>query len=356
MRSTTPNTTTTSTDARPPATEEDLEARLSEPTEDTIDAAARLGGDLLILGAAGKMGPSLAVLAARSIVAADAPFEVICVSRFTTPGVAAKLRAAGIRVVVADLLDEGALEELPDAPNVIFLAGRKFGASSQPELTWALNCYLPARVAERFRASRIVALSTGNVYPYVSAASGGAAEDTPVDPVGEYAHSCVGRERILTYVSTRHGTPGVIVRLNYATDLRYGVLVDVAQSVFDRATIDLSVPSVNTIWQRDANSVLLRAFDLASVPFEILNVTGPDVIFVRHAAEKFASRFGLPPPSFSGPESDVALLSNASRCQTLFGAPRVSTETLIEWVADWVGAGRPTLGKPTHFSARDGRF
>lgn len=339
-----------------PQSVEELEDRLTTPTAETIDAVARLGGDLLILGAGGKMGPSLAVLARRSLSLSDVRHRVICASRFSAPGVAEQLESAGVETIAADLLDRRELDSLPDAPNVLFLAGMKFGTSNEPELTWALNCYLPAIVAERYRQSRIVALSTGNVYPLVPPSSGGATEETPLDPVGEYAQSCVGRERMFQYMSRQHGTSAVLLRLNYATDLRYGVLLDIAERVYRGKAVDVGMPWVNVIWQGDANAIVVRALDIAAVPCNVLNVTGPEVISVEEVAGHLARRFGLPPPTFVGQQSDRALLSNARRCHDRFGAPRVSTETLIEWVADWVEADRPTLGKPTRFEMRHGSF
>ena len=349
--------TDTATHQRPPHSEEELEELLTAPTPETVEAVSRLEGDVLILGAGGKLGPSLAVLARRSIEAAGVKNRVICVSRFTSTGIAQKLGDAGVETIACELLDRDELDRLPEAPNVIYLAGMKFGATGSPELTWALNCYLPAIVAERFRSSRMVALSTGNVYPLVAPNSGGATEETPPSPIGEYAQSCLGRERLLQHMSLSRGTPILIVRLNYATDLRYGVLLDIAERVRRGEPVDLSMPWVNVIWQGDANAILLRAFGLADVPAQVLNVTGADISSVREIAERFALLFRLPPPSFTaGSESEVALLSDASRCHALFGPPRVSTGTLIEWVASWVEKGLPTLGKPTHFETRDGAF
>ena len=350
--------TETATQRRPPRSEEELEDLLTEPTPETVEAVSRLEGDVLILGAGGKMGPSLAVLAKRSIEAAGGRHRVICASRFSSTGTAKKLDDAGIETIACELLDRDELQRLPEAPNVLYLAGMKFGATGSPELTWALNCYLPAIVAERFRRSRIVALSTGNVYPLVEPRSGGATEETPPSPIGEYAQSCLGRERLLQHMSLSNKTPVLIVRLNYATDLRYGVLLDIAERVRRGEPVDLSMPWLNVIWQGDANAILLRAFGLASVPAHILNLTGADIGSVREIAERFAARFKLPPPVFasSDPEPDVALLSDASHCHALFGPPRVSTQTLIEWVATWVEDELPTLGKPTHFETRDGNF
>jgi dTDP-4-dehydrorhamnose reductase len=338
-----------------PSSEEELDELLSEPTAETIEAMRRLDGDLLVLGAGGKMGPSLARLAKRSIEEAGAPHRVICVSRYSSAGIPEQLRSHGIETVAADLLDEVRLRELPDAPNLLYLAGMKFGTSGAPERTWALNCYLPAIVAARYRDARIVALSTGNVYPLVPVSSGGASETTPTGPIGEYAQSCLGRERMFQYMSSRHGTPVLLVRLNYATDLRYGVLLDIAERVHAGEPVDLSVSWFNTMWQGDANTVLLRAFDLCASPPDVLNLTGPELVSVREAALRFGSLLDAT-PTFAGEESDVAFVSDASRCERLFGRPRIPVETLIEWTAGWVRAGLPTLGKPTHFETRDGAY
>jgi nucleoside-diphosphate-sugar epimerase len=338
-----------------PQSDEELEALLSTPTPETVGAASRLDGDLLVLGAGGKMGPSLARLAKLSIEEAGAPHRVICVSRFGGSDVPGRLESIGIETIAADLLDRSGLARLPDAPNVIYLAGMKFGASSAPGLTWALNCYLPAIVADRFRRARIVALSTGNVYPFVPTSSRGADEATPPAPVGEYAQSCLGRERMFEYFASKHGTRVLLVRLNYATDLRYGVLLDIAQKVYRGEPVDVSMSRVNTIWQGDANAVLLRAFDLCDNPPYVLNVTGPEAVSVREVALRFAERFGRS-ARFVGTESDVALLSDASRCHALYGRPRVPVETLLAWTAEWVRREMPTLDKPTHFETQDGKF
>ncbi len=339
-----------------PADEFELIERLTEPSDDTCTAAAGLGGDVLILGAGGKMGSSLALLLHRSFAAAGSSHRVICASRFTDAGSAMVLGRAGIRTVACDLMDRKELERLPDAPNVLYLVGSKFGSASNPAHTWAVNTLLPALAAERFRSARIVALSTGNVYPFVAPETGGATEDTPPDPVGEYAQSCLGRERLFTYMSERHETPMVLVRLNYATDLRYGVLVDVAQRVFAGEPINVDMGYVNTIWQRDANAALIQAFRLCSTPPAILNLTGTDIIRVRNVAERMAELMGVAKPVFVGTEAPTALLSNASRCWSMFPGPRVSSSTLIEWTSRWVMSGGPTIGKPTKFAVRDGRF
>ena len=339
-----------------PRSEADLDELLTAPTEATVAAVSALDGDLLLLGVGGKMGPSLARLARRSIVKAGLPYRVICVSRFGSGNLAARLQSDGIQTIACDLLDREKLAAIPEVPNIVYLAGFKFGSTEQPYRTWAINAYLPAIVAERFKRSRIVALSTGNVYPLLPVHSGGATEQTPADPVGEYAQSCLARERMFQYMAEAHGTHSVLVRLNYATDLRYGVLVDIADRVHRGEPVDVSMGYVNTIWQGDANAVLLQAFDLCAAPPDVLNLTGAETLSIRQAALDVASVLGKPAPSFAGQEASTALLSDASRCHELYGLPSVPASTLVEWTACWVAARLPSLGKPTHFETQDGRF
>lgn len=339
-----------------PTTEAEVGELLTRPTEQTVSAVEALDGDVLILGAGGKMGPSLAVLTRRSLDAAGLPHRVICVSRFSSASARAQLDLPGIETIACDLLDRAALEALPDAPNLVFMAGLKFGASASPAQTWALNAYLPALVGERYRDARIVALSTGNVYPLVPVESGGATEETPPSPVGEYAQSCLGRERLFESTAERFGTPVALIRLNYATDLRYGVLLDIATRVAEGKPIALESGHVNTIWQGDANAVLLQAFRLCASPATVLNLTGPETISVREVACSFSDLLSAPAPSFVGSEQETALLSNAGRCHQLFGMPRVPLDELVKWTAAWVRASGPTLEKPTRFDVRDGVF
>ncbi len=337
------------------ANERELEEILSTPSEDEAAAMAALKGDLLLLGVAGKMGPSLARRARRACDKAGVKKRIIGVSRFSEPDSRRYLEDSGVETIAADLSDQAAIAGLPDAPNVIFMSGRKFGSTGAEYLTWAMNVFVPGLIAERYRDARIVAFSSGNVYPLMPLALGGATEDTPPAPVGEYAISALGRERMFEYGSERHGTPVTILRLNYAIDLRYGVLLDIGQKVFERKPLDVSMGHVNVIWQGDANSVCLRAFSICSSPPAILNLTGPETASVRWIARRFASRFGIE-PVFEGAEASTALLSNAARCHRLFGYPSVSIEQMIEWVADWIGMGGRTLAKPTHFEVRDGKF
>ncbi len=336
-------------------TEKELEERLSRPSDSDAAAMAAIDGDILILGAGGKMGPSLARLARRAVDQAGVDKRIIAVARFSNNNLIAELNAERIDTIAADLLDPGALAELPDIDNVIFMAARKFGTSGAEHLTWAMNTYLPGLVAERYKHSRIVVYSTGNVYPLQPAAQGGATELTPVAPIGEYAQSALGRERMFEYGSSRWGTPGVVLRLNYAIDLRYGVLLDIGLAVVERRPVDLRMGLVNLIWQGDANSVCLRALQHCQSPPLILNLTGPETLAVRFIAQEFGRRFGVE-PTFSGEESASALLNNASKMIQMFGYPGVSPAEMIDWVAEWIGRGGTMLNKPTHFQVRDGNF
>lgn len=336
-------------------TVEELELRMTEPSAELIEDMARLDGDLMLLGVGGKMGPTMAKMARRALDAAGVNKRIIGVSRFSDSSLVQELNAAGIETIAADLLNEDELAALPDVPNIIYLAGRKFGTTGQEHLSWAMNTYLPGRVAAKFRDSSIVAFSTGNVYPLTPVAWGGATESTPVAPVGEYAQSCLGRERIFEYFSHRNGTPLLIFRLNYAIDMRYGVLNEVAQAVWEGRPIDLSMGHVNVIWQGDANEIALRSLHHCSTPPTVLNVTGPETISIRKLALRFGELFGKD-PIFEGEESATALLSDAAKMNRLFGYPKVSLDQMIEWTAGWVAAGNVTYDKPTHFQEREGKF
>ena len=337
-------------------TESELEGLLSLPDEETARAMAALDGDLLILGAGGKMGPSLVRLARRAIDQAGVKKRVIAVARFSNGQLPSALAAQGIEAIASDLLDRGSLDQLPDIENVIFMAARKFGTSGEEHLTWAMNTYLPGLVAERYRDSRIVTFSTGNVYPLRQLVDGGAVETTAVAPVGEYAQSALGRERMFEYGSMRWHTPVVILRLNYAVELRYGVLVDIGRSVFERRPIDLGMPRVNVIWQRDANSWCLRSFAHCQSPPLVLNITGPETLSVRELALEFGQHFGVEPTFVSSGEGHTALLSDARKARGLFGSPTVQPKEMIEWIANWIRDGGSMLNKPTHFQTRDGKF
>ena len=334
---------------------EQLEEVMSTPTPEVVEAMGGVEGDLLILGVGGKMGPTLARLAKRAIDKSGAGKRVISVSRFSSPGLQADLNRMGIETISCDLLNETELQGLPDVPNVIFMAGRKFGSTGNEPLTWAMNTYLPGRVAEKYRNSRIVVFSTGNVYPLTPISHGGATETHPVGPIGEYAQSCLGRERVFEHASNQFDTPLAILRLNYAIDLRYGILLDIAAKVYYEKPVDLTMGSTNVIWQGDANAVVLRALLHCQSPAMLLNLTGPEIVSIRWIATRFGEVFGKA-PIFEGREADTALLSNAARCHQLFGYPRISLEQMVQWVAHWAEIGGMTLGKPTKFEVRDGKF
>jgi len=336
-------------------TVEELEDCLSSPSPADVRAVSALEGDILILGAGGKMGPSLARLVRRAILDAGVNKRVIAASRFSEEPIRCDLEKWGVETIACDLLRPGALSNLPDTPNVIFMAARKFGTSGSEYLTWAMNTFLPGMTAERFRNCRIVAFSTGNVYGLESVSSGGATENTPVAPMGEYAQSALGRERMFEYGSAQWGTPVTLLRLNYAVELRYGVLVDIALAVFEQRPVDLGSGYVNVIWQRDANSACLRSFALCQSPPRILNLTGPETLSVRETAEEFGRQFGVQ-PIFHGEAASTALLSNAGQAHSLFGVPTVGPGEMIEWVAHWIRNGGVRLNKPTHFEVQDGKF
>ena len=334
---------------------EHLEDVLSEPSEGAVATMASLEGDILVLGAAGKMGPSLARMAHRASRLAGVARRVIAVSRFREPGSRESFERHGVQTIPADLLDPAALTSLPDAPNLVYMAGMKFGSTGNESLTWAMNTALPGRICERWPGSRIVAFSTGNVYPLTSPALGGSREGDPVGPVGEYAMSCLGRERIFEHYAKTLGSRVSLLRLNYATEMRYGVPVDVATKVWNNTPIPLAMGCANVLWQGDANAMALQSFDLASSPATILNLAGPELVSVRRIAEAFGETFGKA-PIFEGEEAPTALLSNGQRLLAHCGNPRVPVARMLDWIADWVARGGASLGKPTHFEARDGKF
>jgi nucleoside-diphosphate-sugar epimerase len=334
---------------------ERLETLLSEPSDKAVEVAARLEGDLIILGVSGKMGPTLARMAKEACRRAGVNRRIIGVSRFSDSAQQTRLEAHGIETIGCDLLDPAQLAGLPEVANVLYLAGTKFGTTGQEARTWAMNCWLPGMVCQKFRHARIVALSTGNVYGLTPVARGGSVETDGPCPVGDYAMSCLGRERIFTYFNESLQIPLVLLRLNYATEMRYGVLVDLAQQVWLGQPIDLTSGHFNAIWQADANAMVLAALGLATVPPLILNVAGPELLSVRRVAEQFGHLLDKP-AIFRGTESTDALLSNGQEGHRLLGYPRIGAEQMIGWIADWIERCGQTFGKPTHFGVRDGRY
>jgi nucleoside-diphosphate-sugar epimerase len=334
---------------------EQLEDMLSEPPPHVIETMAKVSGDVIVLGIGGKMGPTLARMIRRATDAAGIQRRIVGVSRFTSPLLPESLRAHGIEPLAADLLDRNQLSRLPDAPNIIYMAGMKFGGTGNESLTWAMNGYLPGMVCERYRTSRIVAFSTGNVYGLVPATGAGSRETDSPNPLGDYAMSCLGRERIVEHFSRSLNIPTALIRLNYATEMRYGVLMDIARRVWLREPIDVSMGYVNVIWQGEANAMAISALRNVSSPPFILNVAGPEILSVREVAHRFAKIMNRE-PTFIGKESPDALLNNGSKAHGLFGTPIVDASQLITWAAEWVMRGGADLGKPTHFQTRDGKF
>lgn len=332
-----------------------LEQELLKPSDRLIADMYRIEGDIMLLGVGGKMGPSMAKLAKLAVEQAGIKKRIIGVSRFSDAAAREELEAAGIETISADLLNENDLAALPDAANIIYLAGTKFGTTGKEAFTWAMNAYLPGRVAERFKKSRIVVFSTGNVYPFTTVTSGGLSEDHPVAPVGEYGQSCLGRERIFQYFAEKNGTPTLIYRLNYAIDLRYGVLLELAKSVNEGRPIDLTTGNVNVIWQGDANEVAIRSLLHCSTPAKLLNVTGPETLSVKWLAEQFGVLLNKQ-PLFENEIQPTALLNNASEAHRLFGYPRVTIREMMDMTVSWLQGGGKISNKPTHFQERKGQF
>ncbi|WP_042462023.1 NAD-dependent epimerase/dehydratase family protein [Neobacillus dielmonensis] len=333
----------------------ELEDFMTTPSQALIQDIQQIHGDIMILGVSGKMGPTLAKMAKRAADQAGVQKRVIGVARFTDGSLREELEAAGIETIQADLLKEEDLQGLPNVENVIYMAGNKFGTVGNEHYTWTMNAYLPGRLAEKFKDSRMVAFSTGNVYPFTPVLSNNCTEDVPANPVGEYAQSCLGRERVLTYFSHKNQTPMVIFRLNYAIDLRYGVLLEIAKNVYSETPIDLTMGNVNVIWQGDANEYAIRSLLHTNHPPKIINVTGPETLSVRWLAIEFGKRLEKT-PLFVHTESPTALLNNASQAHKLFGYPKVSVQQMIDWIADWVVSDGHTFNKPTHFQEREGAF
>jgi len=331
--------------------EEALDELLSRPTQALVDDLARLDGDIIVLGVAGKIGPSLARMAKRA-----APRKrVLGVARFSDPRMRERLESWGVETLQCDLLDRESVARLPRLPNAIFMAGKKFGTSTEPAFAWAMNTFAPTLVADAFRRSRIVAFSTLCVYPFAPVSRQGWDESVPPTPAGEYANSCVGRERVFEYGSRRWGTPGRLIRLNYAIDLRYGVLLDIGRWVMDGTPIPIQTSHANVIWQGDANAQILRCLLHCTNPTTPLNVGGPEAASVRAVAEEFGRRFGKR-PKYAGTEHEWAWVNNTAQAQRLFGYPLVPLPRMIDWVADWILRGMPVYGKPTRYEVRDGVF
>jgi nucleoside-diphosphate-sugar epimerase len=334
---------------------EELEDLLSTPSPEDIELFRNIKGDVLVIGVGGKIGPSLVRRAGRARQAAGAKIRVIGTDVHCEELAMEPLEEAGVEILCTNLLESTSFAELPDAPNVIFMAGRKFGSTGAENLTWAMNVYVPALIADRYRTSRIVAFSSGNIYPFMPVVSGGATEEVPPSPIGEYAQSVLGRERMFEYFSSRHGTPVTILRLNYAVELRYGVLLDIGTKVFEGKPVDVTMGTANVIWQGDVNSITLRSLAHCQSPPFVLNMTGPETFSVRAVAKRFGELFGKE-PIIEGQEAANALLNNAAKCHRMFGYPSVSIDQVMEWIAHWIKIGGWTLNKPTHFETRDGKF
>ncbi len=335
--------------------EDQLEELLSEPGKEVIETFSRIEGDIIFLGVGGKIGPSISRMAKRACDQSGIKKSIIGVSLFESEEHRKKIENIGIETIHGDLLDYEFIKSLPGVKNVFFLAGMKFGSVDNLALTWAVNSYLPALVAERFKDSRIVAFSTGCVYPLVPVESGGSLETDSAEPLGEYAQSCLGRERMFEYGSNKYKTPVTLIRLNYAVELRYGVLVDIALKVKNKQPVDLNMGYFNVIWQGDANDLVLRSIEATSSPARILNIAGPEIVSVRKAALEFGKLFGVD-VRFTGNEAKTALLSNSTEAFKTLGPTKVHISQIIKWIADWLEKEGRILGKPTHFEVRDGKY
>jgi nucleoside-diphosphate-sugar epimerase len=335
--------------------EEQLEEMLSRPGNETIEMFSRLDGDIIFLGVGGKIGPSLALMAKRACDKAGVKKKITGVSLFENKEQQEQLEKNGITTVHGDMLDTLFLAGLPKVRNVFYLAGMKFGSTDNLSLTWAINTYLPALVADSFKQSRIVAFSTGCVYPLVPVESRGSREGDTPDPVGEYAQSCLGRERMFEYGSIQNGTEVALIRLNYSVEMRYGVLLDIAVKVKHNQPVDLSMGYFNVIWQGDLNNYVLRSLEHVKSPAKVINITGPEILSVRDVAEEFGRLFGTR-PVFVNKEASNALLNNSSHAFELFGLPKTPVKQIIKWIAEWLTEKKRILDKPTHFEVRDGKY
>ncbi len=336
-------------------TEERLDSLLTTPSAGMVEDIAKIDGDIMILGAGGKMGPTLATLAKNAVRAAGVDKKIIAVSRFSDPFAVKLLHDNDVETISLDLLDQGAMDKLPDVNNIIFMAGRKFGTGDDASPTWAMNTSLPTLVTRRFKGANFVVFSTGNIYPMVPISSGGCTEEVPPAPIGEYAMSSLGRERVFEYAAREYDAKVLFYRLNYAVDLRYGVLYDLARQILAGDAINVTTPAFNCVWQGYANEVAIRSLLCAESPAARLNVTGPETVSVRYAATLLGKYLGKE-VTFTGTENDRALLNNSARCMERFGYPSVSIRKLIQWQAEWLLSGGRTLNKPTHFEERAGKF
>jgi hypothetical protein len=332
-----------------------LEELLSRPTPQLIEMMKKIDGDFIFLGVAGKLGISMVRMAKRACEEAGVEKRIIGVSRFSTSESIRFLEGNGIETIKGDLLNSEFINELPDIKNVVFLAGMKFGTEGNESVTWAMNSYLPGLVAEKYKNSIIVALSTGCVYPMVDVKSSGSLESDTPDPIGEYAQSCLGRERLFEYGSIKNGTPVALIRLNYAVEMRYGVLVDIALKVYNGEAVDLAMGYANVIWQADANSQILLSFQYCQSPARPFNVTGEETLSIRKIAVEFGKLMNKK-VEFVGLESQTALLANPTESNKLLGIPQVQLSTVLKWTAKWIEKGNRILGKPTHFEVRDGKY
>ena len=337
------------------ADEDQLEELISRPDPEVVEMFSRMDGDIIFLGVAGKIGISLAHMAKRACDMAGKKKRIIGVSNFTDRGQQKSVGKYGIETISGDLLDTRFTSTLPAVRNVFYLVGMKFGSVDNLAMTWAVNTYLPAIVADHFRQSRIAAFSTGCVYPLVPVSSGGSTENDPPEAIGEYAQSCLGRERMFEYGSIKNNTEVVLIRLNYSVEMRYGVLVDIAQRVKNRQPVDLTMGYFNVIWQGDMNNYVLRSLEMAKSPASILNITGAEILSVRQVAAEFGKHFGVD-PVYENTESPTALLNNSQLAFSMYGNPKTPISQVISWIAGWLGDDKSLLGKPTHYEVRDGKY